>query len=144
METAQKWRRLVFLRGNNERIGVLGLYEYIKPRKGAEIRNPNRDFSSPDEEYFRVGDIVLIYTSFEPVTEQLNRILAVDNVYVAGEFVIQLLCQCCIFQEPTQLIQFPGYNESDEPIKLTLTTVVDPDGNLVEINHIMSGFTFEN
>ena len=36
IEESEKWRHLVFLRSNNEEIGVLGLLSYIKPDAGPE------------------------------------------------------------------------------------------------------------
>ena len=53
IEEADMWRRLVFLRSNNEEIGVLGLYEYMKPRRGEEIINIH---SNDPNDYFKVGD----------------------------------------------------------------------------------------
>ena len=40
--------------------------------------------------------------------------------------------------EPPEVQQFPSYEGSSKPVYVNLTTVLDPDGNLVELNHIMS------
>ena len=37
IQESDKWRRLVFLRANNEFIGVLGLLEYSKPNAGDRV-----------------------------------------------------------------------------------------------------------
>ena len=50
IEESEKWRHLVFLRSNNEEIGVLGLLSYIKPDAGPEGKcRPGwpRSFGSP-------------------------------------------------------------------------------------------------
>ena len=107
----------------------------MKPRRGVEIRNPDRDFSTPNEEYFRVGDTVLLLTSSSSMNERIQRVLQVDNVYLAGLFELGLIMYSCSIEKP-EIVEFPGY-DNESSYRVNLTTVVDPDGNLVEINQIL-------
>ena len=65
----------------------------------------------------------MVFTSSEPVGDQLERVLEVENTMI---------------QEAPHVVQYPAY-DGKSLITVNLTTVVDPDGHLVEINHIMEG-----
>ena len=91
-----------------------------------ENRNSVRVFSvelRDPSEYFKTGDTVLVFTSSEPVGDKLERVLEVENTMV---------------QEAPHVVQYPAY-DGKSLITVNLTTVIDPDGHLVEINHIMDG-----
>ena len=85
-----------------------------------ELRDPN--------DYFKTGDTVLVFTSSEPVDDELHRILEVENTMI---------------QEAPHVVQYPAYDGTGL-ITVNLTTVVDPDGHLVEINHIMDGLDLDS
>ena len=85
-----------------------------------ELRDPN--------DYFKTGDTVLVFTSSEPVDDELHRVLEVENTMI---------------QEAPHVVQYPAYDGTGL-ITVNLTTVVDPDGHLVEINHIMDGLDLES
>ena len=85
-----------------------------------ELRDPN--------DYFKTGDTVLVFTSSEPVDDELHRVLEVENTMI---------------QEAPHVVQYPAYDGTGL-ITVNLTTVVDPDGHLVEINHIMDGLDLDS
>ena len=85
-----------------------------------ELRDPN--------DYFKTGDILLVFTSSEPVDDELHRVLEVENTMI---------------QEAPHVVQYPAYDGTGL-ITVNLTTVVDPDGHLVEINHIMDGLDLDS
>ena len=60
----------------------------------------------------------------DSVEDQVRNVLQVKNT---------------LFLEPPTVVKFPGYMGSDEPVTVNLTTVIDPDGNLLEINQILEG-----
>jgi len=141
IEESDIWRHLVFLRSNNEEIGVVGLLQYVKPGSGPQgtfLPKQNRwsvwvvnlisvGLRDP-EDYFKTGDTVLVFTSSEPVGDQLERVLEVENTMI---------------QEAPHVVQYPAY-DGKSLITVNLTTVVDPDGHLVEINHIMEGLDLDS
>lgn len=79
------------------------------------MRDPN--------DYFKTGDTVLVFTSSEPVDDEIHRVLEVENTMIL---------------EASQINQYPAYDGTGL-ITVNLTTVVDPDGHMVEINHILDG-----
>ena len=60
----------------------------------------------------------------DSVKDQVCKVLQVENT---------------LLLEPQTVVKFPGYMGSDEPVAVNLTTVIDPDGNLLEINQILEG-----
>ena len=78
-------------------------------------------------DYFKTGETVLVFTSSEPVGDYLDRILKVENT---------------MMQEEPMVTQYPAY-EGDGMITVNRTTVIDPDGNIVEINQILDGLDLD-
>merc|ERR1711953_1401286 len=66
-------------------------------------------------------------TSSEPVGDYLDRVLKVENT---------------MMQEEPMVTQYPAY-EGDGMITVNRTTVIDPDGNIVEINQILDGLDLD-
>ena len=85
-----------------------------------ELRDPN--------DYFKTGDTVLVFTSSEPVDDEIHRVLEVENTMIL---------------EASQINQYPAYDGTGL-ITVNLTTVVDPDGHMVEINHILDGLDLDS
>ena len=78
-------------------------------------------------DYFKTGETVLVFTSSEPVGDYLDRVLKVENT---------------MMQEEPMVTQYPAY-EGDGMITVNRTTVIDPDGNIVEINQILDGLDLD-
>ena len=57
IEESDIWRHLVFLRSNNEEIGVVGLLQYVKPGSGPQgkfnVGKP--EGSKPEVNYFQLN-----------------------------------------------------------------------------------------
>lgn len=107
---AERSSRLVFVRANDDYIGIIGLLEYVKPRK------PVR---APEPVAFSTGSAVLLFTTTEPA--RFERALQVPGVEVVG------------LPEDTM---YPGYDGA-KPIRVRTSTVRDPDGFLVELNQFL-------
>ena len=75
------------------------------------------------EDYLKTDDTVLVFTSSEPVGDELERVLEVENTMI---------------QEAPHVVQYPAY-DGKILITVNLTTVVEPNSHLVEISHIMEG-----
>jgi catechol 2,3-dioxygenase-like lactoylglutathione lyase family enzyme len=105
---AELSRRLVFVRANDDYIGIIGLLQYYKPIKQVRALEP---------EEFSTGSAVLLFT-----TADLDRKFAAA-ARVPGVRVLQ---------EPID-VTYPAYNGVDE-IKVRTSTFYDPDGFLIELN----------
>ena len=75
------------------------------------------------EDYFKVGDVALVFTSYESVAKNLEKVLSVENTMVQGG---------------PKISTYPNYDGTGL-ITVNSTTIVDPDGHLVEINQILDG-----
>ena len=111
VEAAEKVRRLVFLRANDDFVGVLGLLEYQKPKK---------QILSLEGRAFDTGTSVLVFN-----TQRLNEKLALAT-QVPG---VQLL------EGPTQ-ISYPSY-DGNGSIRVMVTSLTDPDGFTIELNQLL-------
>lgn len=104
-------RRLVFVRANDDYIGIIGLLEYIKPRK------PVRD---PEPQPFSTGSAVLLFTA-KNLAERFPKAAAVPGVTVISE--------------PTETL-YPSY-DGEGTIGVKVSVLVDPDGFLIELNEFL-------
>ena len=113
IEDAEIARRLVFLRANDDYIGVLGLLEYIKPRK---------DRVDLKGKAFHEGTTVLVL-NHQDSAAAFERAKQVEGVVVISE------------PEETQ---YPSY-DGKSVIRVLVSVVQDPDGIAVEINQLLEG-----
>ncbi|KAA8492208.1 hypothetical protein FVE85_3646 [Porphyridium purpureum] len=113
---AKRVGRLVFLKCNHSFIGVLGLYQYLKPipRQIPEIK---------DAGVFH-GCTFLMFSSFDSVDDRIERMLKVPGTSLA--------------EEP-ELMQYPGYAPGST-IFVRKALLRDPDGIFVEINQVLNDF----
>jgi catechol 2,3-dioxygenase-like lactoylglutathione lyase family enzyme len=113
IEEAEIARRLVFLRANDDYIGVVGLLEYIKPRK--EIVNL-------EGKAFQQGTTVLVF-NHQDVAGAFERAKKIPGVVVISE--------------PSET-QYPSYDGKGS-IRVLVSVLQDPDGIAVEINQVLEG-----
>jgi len=110
-EDAEISRRLVFVRANDDYIGIIGLLEYVKPRKPVRAAEPV-PFSS--------GSAVLLFTAKDLKT-RFAKAAAVPGVRV--------------LDEPTDT-NYPSYDGTGT-IGVRVSTMYDPDGFLIELNEFI-------
>ncbi|MEE4184257.1 MAG: VOC family protein [Gammaproteobacteria bacterium] len=104
-------RRLVFVRANDDYIGIIGLLEYTKPRK--PVRRPEPvDFST--------GSAVLLFTTTDLAT-RFPKAAAVPGVKVL---------------DPPTDTSYPSYDGSSI-LNVRVSTLRDPDGFLIELNEFI-------
>lgn len=111
IESADKVRRLVFLRSNDDFVGVLGLLEYQKPVK---------DVVSLEGKSFDTGTSVLVFNT-QRLDEKLDKALKVPGV--------RLL-------EGPEEISYPSYDGSGS-IRVMVSSLTDPDGFTIELNQLL-------
>lgn len=111
-DEAEISRRLVFVRANDDYIGIIGLLEYTKPRK------PIRE---PEPVAFSSGSPVLLFNTDD-----------VDGTFEAASKVPGVE----ILNDPVN-VTFPSY-DGNGVIEVRLSTLRDPDGFLVELNQLLS------
>ena len=111
-DDADRSLRLVFLRANDDYIGIVGLLEYRKPRKPAMHQGA---------EPFSTGSIVLLFNA-EDLDSTFAKARAVPGVRVLNE---------------PELTQYPSYDGSGT-ISVNVSVLADPDGFVVELNQLMS------
>jgi len=109
-EEAEKIRRLVFLRANDDYIGVLGLLQYTKPKK------PRVELEGTA---FQEGTTVMVFN-----TETLE-----DSFAKASK-----LPGVTVLEEP-HLVSYPSYDGSST-ITVMVSALQDPDGFTVELNQL--------
>lgn len=111
-EEAELSRRLVFLRANDDYIGIVGLLEYTRPR---------RPIREPEPEAFSSGSVVLLFN-----TTDVNRAYEAAVAVPGAEPLA-----------PPEEVTFPSYDGSSA-IRVLTSTLRDPDGFLVELNQLLS------
>lgn len=109
-EEAEIARRLVFLRANDDFVGVLGLLQYTRPLK------PVVDLSGTA---FNTGTTVLVF-NLEHLDEAFTRAQSIAGVTVISE---------------PELVTYPSYDGSST-ISVKVSTVQDPDGFTIELNQL--------
>lgn len=108
---AERASRLVFLRANDEFVGIIGLLQYTKPVR----RAPHQG-----DEPFSTGSIVLLFNA-----EDLDTTFAHARE-VRGVRVIA---------EPTRR-EYPSYDRKGV-IPVMVSVLTDPDGFVIELNQLL-------
>lgn len=109
--SAERALRLVFLRANDDFVGVLGLLQYLKPVKPPANAGP---------EPFSTGSVVLLFN-----TARLDARFAAARD-TPGVRVL----------EAPEVVTYPGYDGAGT-IAVRVSTLVDPDGFTVELNQLL-------
>jgi len=109
-EEAEIARRLVFLRANDDYVGVLGLLQYTKPVK------PVVDLAGTA---FHTGTAVLIF-NLEALDDAFAKAREIEGVTVVSE---------------PEIVTYPSYDGSST-IAVKVSTVQDPDGFTIELNQL--------
>jgi catechol 2,3-dioxygenase-like lactoylglutathione lyase family enzyme len=110
-EESELSRRLVFVRANDNYIGIIGLLQYYKPIK--QVR-------APEPEAFATGSAVLLFTTTDLAT-RFPQAAAVPGVKV--------------IDEPIDTT-YPSY-DGKSTIGVRTSTLYDPDGFLIELNEFI-------
>ena len=110
-EEADRSLRLVFLRANDDYIGIVGLLEYRKPEKPAPHQGA---------EPFSTGSIVLLFNA-EDLDSTFAEARAVPGVRVLSE---------------PSLTRYPSHDGSGT-ISVNVSVLTDPDGFVVELNQLL-------
>jgi catechol 2,3-dioxygenase-like lactoylglutathione lyase family enzyme len=109
-EDADYVRRLVFLRANDDYIGVIGLLQYIKPKK------PRVELAGTA---FQEGTTVLVFNTSE-LEASFAKARQVPGVIVLDE---------------PELVTYPSYG-GDGTISVLVSALQDPDGFTIELNQL--------
>jgi len=107
---AETARRLVFLRANDDYIGVLGLLQYIKPAK------PRLDLS---DTAFNEGTTVMVFNT-QNLQSSLAKAKQIEGVVMLSE---------------PKLVSYPSY-DGKSTISVLVSVLQDPDGFTVELNQL--------
>ena len=112
IEDAEKARRLVFLRANDDYVGVLGLLQYLKPIKEAV---------DVAEKAFQPGTTVMVFnhSDVKGAFERASRVEGANVLY-----------------EPAET-QYPSY-DGKSTIRVLVSVLQDPDGFTLEVNEVLS------
>ncbi len=109
-DAAEKVRRLVFLRANDDYVGILGLLQYTKPVP-AHVDLTDTAFNS--------GTTVLVFNS-DTLQASFDKARKVEGVVVLDE---------------PGLVSYPSYDGSST-INVLVSALQDPDGFTVELNQL--------
>lgn len=109
---AERSLRLVFVRANDDLVGIVGLLQYVKPVKKVRVPEP-ADFS--------IGSAVLLFNT-KNAEERFAAASQVPGVEVL---------------DPPTEVSYPSY-DGESVIKARVSTLRDPDGFLVELNQLLS------
>ena len=110
-EEADSATHLVFLRANDDFVGILGLMESEKPTRPAYDAMP---------EPFRPGSLVLLFNT-EGLDEMFERAKRVPKVKVV---------------HPPTHRTYPSYDGKSR-IPVLSSILIDPDGHVVELNDLL-------
>ncbi|MDJ0749987.1 MAG: VOC family protein [Woeseiaceae bacterium] len=111
VDESDRASRLVFLRANDDYVGVLGLLEYLKPVRPAHNQG---------DEPFSTGSMVLLFNA-EDLAATFARARSVNRVRV--------------LHEPVR-VEYPSY-DGDGKIPVMVSILIDPDGFVVELNQLL-------
>lgn len=116
IERGDKEIRLIFLKTTEDLVGVLGLVDY-------EYNNPNAEVKKKPirKEGFTPQNTVLVFNTND-LESRWVKITSMPGIEV--------------IQEPTYT-EYPSYDGSSV-IKVSVSKLYDPDGNLVELNQILN------
>jgi len=109
-EKADKVMRLVFLRANDNYVGIVGLLQYLKPKK---------ETIDLTDSAFKEGTAVLVF-NLENLHESFAKARQVKGVVV--------------LEEPKP-VSYPSY-DGKSMIHVLVSAMQDPDGFTVELNQL--------
>ena len=110
-DAAERVSRLVFLRANDDYVGIIGLLQYKKPVRPAHNQG---------DEPFSTGSSVLLFNTSD-LDAAFARARAVNGVRV--------------LYEPAET-RYPSYG-SDGMIRVKVSVLTDPDGFVIELNQLL-------
>jgi catechol 2,3-dioxygenase-like lactoylglutathione lyase family enzyme len=110
-DAAERVSRLVFLRANDDYVGIIGLLQYKKPVRPAHHQG---------DEPFSTGSSVLLFNS-DDVDAAFARARAVHGVRV--------------LYEPRET-RYPSY-DGEGMIRVKVSVLTDPDGFVIELNQLL-------
>lgn len=110
-EAADIARRLVFLRANDDYIGIIGLLQYVKPAKQAMHQGL---------EPFTPGSIVLLFNT-DDLASRFDVARRVKGVRVLSE---------------PERVTYPSY-DGKGVIPVMVSVLTDPDGFVIELNQLL-------
>ncbi len=110
-EEADRASRLVFLRANDDYVGIVGLLQYLKPRRQA---------ANQGDEPFTPGSSVLLFNAanLSETFEKARKVLGTRVLF-----------------EPTRR-EYPSY-DGEGTIPVMVSVITDPDGFVVELNQLL-------
>jgi len=111
-DEAERVSRLVFLRANDDYVGIIGLLQYLKPRRQA---------ASQGDEPFTPGSSVLLFNS--------------SNLSETFENARNVMGTRVLF-EPTKR-EYPSY-DGKGTIPVMVSVLTDPDGFVIELNQLLT------
>ena len=111
-EEAERASRLVFLRANDDFVGIIGLLQYLKPVRPAH---------SQGDEPFSTGSIVLLFNSTD-----------LDAAFAAAREVNGVR----VLAEPRR-VEYPSYDGTGV-IPVMVSVLIDPDGFVIELNQLLT------
>ena len=111
VEEAERASRLVFLRANDDYIGIIGLLQYLKPVKPA---------ANQGDEPFSTGSVVLVFNSSD-LEAAFDKARATERVRVLGE---------------PRRVEYPSYDGTGS-IPVLVSVLTDPDGFVIELNQLL-------
>jgi catechol 2,3-dioxygenase-like lactoylglutathione lyase family enzyme len=110
-EEADIARRLVFLRANDDYVGIIGLLQYVKPAKPP---------ANQGLEPFTPGSMVLLFNTSDLAAK-----------FEAARNVIGVR----VLSEPRE-ISYPSY-DGKGTIPVLVSVLTDPDGFVIELNQLL-------
>lgn len=111
-EAADRALRLVFLRANDNFVGILGLLQYTKP-----VKPPVNQGATP----FSTGSIVLLFNAQD-----------LETTFAKARNVRGIR----VLEEP-ELTEYPSYDGTGK-IRVLVSVLTDPDGFVVELNQLLT------
>lgn len=109
---AERASRLVFLRANDDYVGIVGLLQYTKPVRPAHDQG---------DEPFSTGSIVMVFNA-ENLAATFERARQVRGVRV--------------LYEPSRR-EYPSY-DGKGVIPVMVSVLTDPDGFVIELNQLLT------
>ena len=115
----EKTIRLIFLKTVDEYVGAIGLVDYAYDDPNAEVKQ-----KPVKREGFTPQNTVLVFNTndLDSRWEEITDMKSIE-----------------IIQEPT-ITEYPSY-DGEDVIRVNVSKFYDPDGYLVELNHIVSGMS---
>ena len=110
-DAAERVSRLVFLRANDDYVGIIGLLQYKKP-----VRPGHHQGDEP----FSTGSSVLLFNSHD-----------VDAAFARARAVLGVR----VLYEPRET-RYPSY-DGDGMIRVKVSVLTDPDGFVIELNQLL-------